>query len=144
MFGFFSSQSADHGVIDLQVWRMTGAGTYNQWGDIDPAAEEAPIPALAGRTLVETIEDCVFEPRTTRLNAKDQGVDGTITTAITVFLSSLHADIREGDFFAFDNHNGKVSAWKIDGEVSSNNYVSPFTGTIGGRELFLTRVKGVK
>lgn len=143
MFGFMSREAPQR-IVNLEVWRQVGAGTYNQWGDIDDSATPAPIPALAGRTHVATIENCVYEPRTTRVNARDAGVDGTTLTAVTVFLSDLDADIRIGDFFSFIMPNGKREAWKADGEIAANDYVSPFTGTIGGRELFLQRVRGLK
>lgn len=143
MFGFMSSNSPQN-LVNLEIWRQVGTGNYNQWGDIDESAPPAPIPALAGRTHVETIENCVYEPRTTRVNARDAGVDGTTLTAVTVFLSDVTADVREGDFFSFVMSNGKREAWKLDGEAAVNNYVSPFTGIVGGRELFLQRVRGMK
>ena len=143
MLGFMSNQAPQH-IVSLEVWRQVGSGTYNQWGDIDESATPAPIPALAGRTHVNTIENCVYEPRTTRVNTRDAGVDGTTLTAVTVFLSELNADIQTGDFFSFIMPNGKREAWKMDGEVATNDYVSPFTGVIGGRELFLQRVRGMK
>lgn len=143
MFDFMSRQAPQR-LVNLEVWRQTGEGSYNQWGEIDESATPAPIPALAGRTHVNTVENCVFEPRTTRVNTRDAGVDGTTVTAVTVFLSDLDADIRTGDFFSFIMPNGKREAWKVDGEVATNDYVSPFTGTIGGRELFLQRVRGLK
>ena len=143
MLGFMSNQSPQH-IVSLEIWRQVGSGTYNQWGDIDESATPAPIPALAGRTHVNTIENCVYEPRTTRVNTRDAGVDGTTLTAVTVFLSDLNADVQTGDFFSFIMPNGKREAWKMDGEVATNDYVSPFTGVIGGRELFLQRVRGMK
>lgn len=143
MFGFMSSQ-APQSIVNLEVWRQVGKGNYSQWGDIDESAEPAPIPALAGRTHVETVENCVYEPRTTRVNTRDAGVDGTTVTAVTVFLSNLNADVQPGDFFSFVMPNGKREAWKLDGEAATNDYVSPFTGIVGGRELFLQRVRGMK
>lgn len=143
MFGFMSSQAPQR-IVNLEVWRQVGAGTYNQWGDIDESAEPVPIPALAGRTHVNTVENCVYEPRTTRVNKRDAGVDGTTLTAVTVFLSDLDTDVRTGDYFSFIMRNGKREAWKLDGEVATNDYVSPFTGIVGGRELFLQRVRGLK
>lgn len=143
MLGFMSSQAPQR-IISLEVWRQVGKKNYNQWGDIDESAEPAPIPTLAGRTHVNTVENCIYEPRTTRVNTRDSGVDGTTLTAVTVFLSDLDVDIRTGDFFSFIMPNGKREAWKMDGEVATNDYVSPFSGVIGGRELFLQRVRGMK
>lgn len=143
MFGFFHTQPSG-GLINLEVWRQTGEGTYNNWGDIDESAPPPPIPALAGRRKVQVVENCVFEPRTTRINNSDDGVDGSTTTAVTVYLSDPTIDIQLGDFFAFSPHRGKLEAWKLDGEGTINNYVSPFSGVVGGRELFLARVRRLK
>ena len=142
MSGFMKSVTT--GVIDLEVWRTAGGGAYDRWGDIKDTKNGSSIPALAGREHVKTIENCVFEPRTTRRNNNDAGVDGTTTTAITVFLRDVTEDLKEGDYFVITAHNGRKEAWKLDGESSINNYVSPFTGIVGGRELFLTRVRSVK
>lgn len=144
MRGFMRAVSSISGLVDLEVWRNTGKTKYDRWGDIDPDLEDVPIPALAGKKKVATFKNCVFEPRTTRINNRDAGVDGTTTTAITVYLQDINADVREGDYFVTSPANGVMEAWKLDGEATTNNYVSPFTGIIGGRELFLTRVKGMK
>ena len=142
MSGFMKSVTT--GVIDLEVWRSAGGGVYDRWGDIKEPENKSNIPALAGKEHVKTIVNCVFEPRTTRLNNTDAGVDGTTTTAITVFLSDVTEDLKEGDYFVITAHNGRREAWKLDGESSINNYVSPFTGIVGGRELFLVSVRSVK
>lgn len=144
MFNFMSSFDANQGLVDVDIWRQTGAGTYNQWGDIDETAESAPIPTLAGRTKVQTIEKCVYEPRTTGVDAKSTTTDGTSYTKVTLYLSDPTVEIQPGDFFAFDNHNGQYEAWKLEGEGMTNNYVSPFSGVIGGREVFLIRIRELR
>lgn len=140
MLGFFVSQSPNQ-VVTLDIWRMTGKGNYNQWGDLDPQAAEAPIPALAGRTKESSVEKCVVEPRTTGINSKGDSTDRTTYTKCTVYLSDPRVDVRPGDYFAFEGANGKYEAWTLEGEGGSNNYVSPFTGIVGGREIFLMRVQ---
>lgn len=145
MIGFFSRSSDPRGgVIDLEVWRATNRDTYNQWGDLDPEAPEPPIPALAGREKALTVSNCVFEPRTTGIESKGGHIDGATHSKMTVFLSDPYVELQQDDMFAILGHNGKYEAWKLEGEPTTNNYVSPFTGIIGGREVFLIRIREMK
>lgn len=146
MIHSFFSRSAEvsAGLIDLEVWRMSNRNLVSQWGDIDETAPPVPIPALAGREKVMVVKDCVFEPRTTGIDAKGGHIDGSTTSKMTVFLSDPTVDLEQDDMFAIRGHNGKLEAWKLEGEPTTNNYVSPFTGIVGGREVFLIRVREMK
>lgn len=142
MMGFNEQYGASQ-MVEVEIWRATKKEVYNQWGDYDPDLPDPPIAALYGREMVDKAF-AVVEPRTTRFEPKSGQTDGVSTTGMTLFFSDLFVDIRPDDMFAFIGHNGRYGAWKLDGEGSENNYVSPFTGMTGGREVFITRVREIK
>lgn len=144
-YAFFGEQNPNGGVIMAEIWRATGrtASGRNQWGDYDDSMPEPPIPALYGREKVQEAM-AVMEPRTTQLDKKSGPVDGVSHTAITLFFRDWTVDIRLDDMVAFVDHRGEYGAWEQEGEAGTNNYVSPFTGVIGGREVFLARVRELR
>lgn len=142
--GFFQHTEPVGGLIDVEIWRQPQGNKYDQWGDLDTSLPEPPIPALVGREKVGTIYGCVFEPRTTGIDIKSGHIDGVFLSRATIFVSDPTQQIGRDDMFVFNNHNGEPEAWKLDGEGETNNYVSPFTGIIGGRELFVMRVSEMR
>ena len=137
---FFDDVNPDGGMVEAEVWRAvnrTQSG-MNQWGEYDYSGPQAPIPALAGRKMVAS-DWAVMEPRTTRIDNKAGQTDGVSVTAITLFFKDFDLDIRPGDMIAFVDHKGSYEAWKLEGEAATNLYVSPFSGVVGGREVFLIR-----
>jgi hypothetical protein len=148
--GFFQHEAEDNPLVDIQIWRQPvdpqpdySANWGDSFGDLD-LTKKAPIPALIGRELVDTIYGCVVEPRTTAIDVKSGHIDGYLISRATLFLSDPRAHIGVDDMIAFVGHNGKLEAWKLDGDGEASNYVSPFTGVIGGRELFIQKIKGMR
>lgn len=141
---FFERGPVSNGRVDVEVWRRAGnGGKPNSWGEYEDTPEPPPVPALYGRKKSHTIYGCVMEPRTTREEVKPGYNEITTLTGITLFMG-VNSDISPDDFLAFVSHSGQYEVFKLEGEGSVNNYVSPHTGIIGGREVFATRLRGGK
>lgn len=143
MSGFFGNVGRNGGLVEAEIWRATNSVGNRQWGGYDPGQENVPIRALSGRTKVASAM-AVMEPRTTRADVSSGQVDGVTITGVTLYFPDFDLDIRSDDMVAFVNHKGVYEAWKVEGEGGTNNYVSPFSGIVGGREVFLTRNKVTK
>lgn len=134
--------------IDLEIWRRVegqASRVANAWGDYaEPVSTpEPPIPALYGREKVETVFDCVMEPRTTRVEARPENNERMTFTGVTFFMDP-YVDIRPDDFLVFRNVAGVLEVFKVEGEGGTNNYVSPFSGIVGGKEVFGLRYREAK
>ncbi|ATW58449.1 hypothetical protein SEA_C3PO_20 [Corynebacterium phage C3PO] len=131
--------------IDLEIWRRAegqASRVASAWGDYVETSEP-PVPALYGREKVETVFDCVMEPRTTRVETRPENNERMTFTGVTFFMTP-YVDVRPDDFLVFRNVAGVLEVFKVEGEGGTNNYVSPFTGVVGGKEVFALRYRGAK
>lgn len=131
--------------IDLEIWRRVegqASRVASAWGDYVETSEP-PVPALYGREKVGTVFDCVMEPRTTRVETRPENNERMTFTGITFFMDP-YEDVRPDDFLVFRNIAGVLEVFKVEGEGGTNNYVSPFTGVVGGKEVFALRYRGAK
>ena len=131
--------------VDLEIWRRAEGQTSrvaSAWGDYVETSEP-PVPALYGREKVETVFDCVMEPRTTRVETRPENNERMTFTGVTFFMDP-YVDVRPDDFLVFRNVAGVLEVFKVEGEGGTNNYVSPFTGVVGGKEVFALRYRGAK
>lgn len=131
--------------IDLEIWRRVGgqaSRVASAWGDYVETSEP-PVPALYGREKVDTVFDCVMEPRTTRVETRPENNERMTFTGVTFFMDP-YVDVRPDDFLVFRNVAGVLEVFKVEGEGGTNNYVSPFTGVVGGKEVFALRYRGAK
>lgn len=141
---FFGDRNENQGIVEAEIWRAVDRNEgYNQWGDYDDDVPEPPIPTLYGREMVDK-GLAVMEPRVTRIDTRSGQIDGTTVTGITLFFRDWNVDLQPGDMVAFVDHKGVYEAWKLEGEGGTNNYVSPFTGIVGGREVFLVRNREIR
>ena len=131
--------------IDLEIWRRVegqASRVASAWGDYVETSEP-PVPALYGREKVDTVFDCVMEPRTTRVETREENNERMTFTGVTFFMDP-YVDVRPDDFLVFRNVAGVLEVFKVEGEGGTNNYVSPFTGVVGGKEVFALRYRGAK
>ncbi|AYQ98320.1 hypothetical protein CRUELLA_20 [Corynebacterium phage Cruella] len=131
--------------IDLEIWRRAegqASRVASAWGDYVETSEP-PVPALYGREKVETVFDCVMETRTTRVETRPENNERMTFTGVTFFMTP-YVDVRPDDFLVFRNVAGVLEVFKVEGEGGTNNYVSPFTGVVGGKEVFALRYRGAK
>lgn len=131
--------------IDLEIWRRVegqASRVASAWGDYVETSEP-PVPALYGREKVDTVFDCVMEPRTTRVETRPENNERMTFTGVTFFMDP-YVDVRPDDFLVFRNVVGVLEVFKVEGEGGTNNYVSPFTGVVGGKEVFALRYRGAK
>lgn len=131
--------------IDLEIWRRVegqASRVASAWGDYVETSEP-PAPALYGREKVDTVFDCVMEPRTTRVETRPENNERMTFTGVTFFMDP-YVDVRPDDFLVFRNVAGVLEVFKVEGEGGTNNYVSPFTGVVGGKEVFALRYRGAK
>lgn len=143
---FFTQGPNQSGRVDVEVWRRvesTPDRVKSNWGDYEETPAQAPAHALYGRELHHTIYDCVMEPRTTRIETRPEYNERITFTGITIFMSP-YEDIAPDDFLAFIGVDGEYDVYKIEGEGETNNYVSPFSGIVGGREIFAMRYREAK
>lgn len=138
-------QEAPVSRIDLEIWRRVegqASRVASAWGDYVETSEP-PVPALYGREKVDTVFDCVMEPRTTRVETRPENNERMTFTGVTFFMDPC-VDVRPDDFLVFRNVAGVLEVFKVEGEAGTNNYVSPFTGVVGGKEVFALRYRGAK
>ena len=131
--------------IDLEIWRRVegqASRVASAWGDYVETSEP-PVPALYGREKVDTVFDCVMEPRTTRVETRAENNERMTFTGVTFFMDP-YVDVRPDDLLVFRNVAGVLEVFKVEGEGGTNNYVSPFTGVVGGKEVFALRYRGAK
>lgn len=142
---FFHHSDKIDTFVNVEVWRKvsTEGGFEDTWGEAVPSSDPAPVPALYGRELSHVIYGCVMEPRTTRVETRPEYNERMTFTGITFFMNA-YADVKPDDYFAFVNHNGQYEVFKVEGEGDINNYVSPHSGIVGGREVFAMRYREAK
>ena len=131
--------------VDLEIWRRVegqSSRVASAWGDYVETSKP-PVPALYGREKVDTVFDCVMEPRTTRVETRPENNERMTFTGVTFFMDP-YVDVRPDDFLVFRNVAGVLEVFKVEGEGGTNNYVSPFTGVVGGKEVFALRYRGAK
>lgn len=131
--------------VDLEIWRRVegqASRVASAWGDYVETSEP-PVPALYGREKVDTVFDCVMEPRTTRVETRPENNERMTFTGVTFFMDP-YFEVRPDDFLVFRNVAGVLEVFKVEGEGGTNNYVSPFTGVVGGKEVFALRYRGAK
>lgn len=110
----------------------------NTWGDA-PGVEDAPMPVLFDRPYSHTISEAVVAPRVTSDLAKAPHNMPMTTTGKNLYCAP-EEDIRSDDYILYEDYDGKKHSYKVEGE-GSNDFVSPFSRTVGGKEVFLTAVK---
>lgn len=107
------------------------------WGGTKEKNPNADVPVLFGTPYSHTIENCVIAPRATEDSKKHPHNAMATITGMTLFCEP-DADIESEDLVVYTDYTGKKQVWAVEGETAGN-FISPFTNTIGGKEIYLTR-----
>lgn len=126
MYGSFSQ--------DVYVLRKEPR-TDGNYEDIKPNG----IPALYGYHLSHVIHDATVMPRTTANERQALPVAKEAYTGKTLSCDPTD-DIDTDDVIMYENYAGKWEVFKVEGETT-NDFVSPYTGFVGGKEVFLGRFR---
>lgn len=109
----------------------------NTWGDA-PEAVDAPMPVLYDRPYHHTIENAVVAPRVSEDLGKAPHNMPLTSTGKNLYCDPSD-DIRADDYIMYTDHSGRKQAYKVDGE-GDGDFVSPYTNTVGGKEVQLVKI----
>lgn len=125
---------------EVEIWRKGPGDGHNAdaWGEL-PGNKTPPIPALYGFKYSHTLEEATIVPRTTEIVSKSPEEAKRNYTGKTLYCG-VTEDIESDDYVVYQDHAGKTQILEVEGE-GSNDYVSPYTGFEGGKEIFLGRVR---
>lgn len=121
----------------VEIWRTTTDQMDNM--DESTYGDEIVVPGiLFGKKLSHVIDGCVIAPRTTEIDKSSNFHQEATYTGKTMYCE-IDADIKSNDYVVYEDFNGVTQVFFVEGE-SNNDYVSPFTSYMGGKEVFLGRV----
>lgn len=121
---------------EIKVYRKAGGQTLNQWGD---RADTNPVPEIPflqgyefshdffGTIAGRATDEIARTPQHARLN----------DSSMTLYCDVVE-DIQSEDVVVYVNPAGRQQAFRVQGDTDMD-YVSPYTGMIGGKEVFLHR-----
>lgn len=117
------------------------AGGPDTWGNLPMKDGASPkMPVLHGYTFSHTIEEATVVPRTTEIQQSSPENAKRNYTGKTLYCG-VHEDVESDDMVVYVDYAGKNQMFEVEGE-GSNDYVSPYSGIEGGKELFLGRLTG--
>lgn len=123
---------------DVEIWRRK----RDQFQDYDQDAfgdKEYVAGALAGSEFHHKIYGAVVAPRTTQDLTTTQAINRGTYDGKTMYCDPTD-DVRTDDLVVFTAYNGSQQVYIVEGE-GHNDYVSPWTSVVGGKEVFLARVE---
>lgn len=118
----------------VEIWRKAAP---DPWGDA--VSVKPKVPALYGYEFSHEIDEATIVPRTTEISQKSPENAKRNYTGKTLYCG-IHEDIESDDYVVYEDYAGKTQVFEVEGE-GSNDYMSPYTGFEGGKEIFIGRVR---
>lgn len=123
---------------EVKIYRK--AGGPDPWADGGlPGGANPDMPILHGFEFSHTIDEATVVPRTTEISARSPENAKRNYTGKTLYCG-VNEDIESDDMVVYVDYAGKTQVFEVEGE-GSNDFVSPYTGYEGGKEIFLGRVR---
>lgn len=127
---FWNSFTTAEHFHEIKVWRPVSSVENSD-------AERSSIPVLHGRVLSHVFE-AIVAPRQTFDVEKSPQYLNLNSTAKTLYCDA-DTDLKSSDYITYLDSQGKPQVFEIEGEAT-NEYISPFSGTMAGREVFIKRI----
>lgn len=121
----------------VHIYRKAKGGA-DTWGDL-PGNRKPDMPSLYGFNFSHTIEEATVVPRTTEIQKASPENAKRNYTGTTMYCG-VQEDIQSDDLVVYQDYAGQRQVFEVEGE-GFNDYVSPYSGMEGGKEIFLGRVR---
>lgn len=121
-----------------EVWRRNATKQQAAWGNADTSGE-APygLTILIGYKKSHDIWGTIGG-RNLSTTMSSMPTYAPHTEAGQSLYCSVYDDIRAGDAVVYDHPTGRKTVMFVQGEAIAD-YVSPFSGVEGGKEVYLVR-----
>lgn len=121
----------------IEVYRPAGSKVKRNWGDFDTSEPSgSPAPFLVGYKKSHEIMGLVA-PRATDETPKSP-VTSKINEDAKSLFAELDCDLQSEDVIVYEDEFGKKQIYKVQGDTHQD-YISPYTGAHGGKEVFVER-----
>lgn len=121
----------------IAVYRKSASNKQKAWGETDTSSSPDPaVPFLVGYKKSHDImgyvsgrsaDEVQRSPNFAKINESGMSL-----------YCSVSEDIQAEDVVVFEGFDGRVKVFAVDGETDMD-YVSPWTGWEGGKEVYLHR-----
>lgn len=125
------------GNFTVEIWRKK----RDQFNNIAKSnlLNNKNIGVLYGMAFSHEIHGVVIAPRTTEVVVAARHNNAATYTGKTLYCSP-EDDISSDDYVVYKDYSGKLQVYYVEGE-GNNDFVSPWSGFVGGKEVFLGRVE---